>query len=223
MGGGDSDDPADLVRLEIRSALERRIPVIPIAVGGHSFPLPEQELPEDIRALRYRQGLEVRNGSFSSDMAMLVGKLQALMDRPARSPRRPSDPKAVNHGARARNRITVEKLLLTNFFWHSSGLPERDALRMQSSLAERGVAADLAQHYNENAPDAFFVRDPAEGTDRALRAPSASRTSTGHLPLRLPERGVRRVVTIRHERRTSLHPSVPQRRPFRDALPPGRW
>jgi hypothetical protein len=154
------DDPWDLVRLEIRSALERRIPVIPIAVGGFSFPLSEQDLPEDVRVLRYRQGLEVRNNSFSSDMALLVGRLRGLMERPVRSPRRTSGPTAPSYGGRGRKVAKVAKFSLM-IFWHASGLRERDACRMQSNLAKR-VAADVAKHYNKNAPDAFFVRYRAD-------------------------------------------------------------
>jgi hypothetical protein len=150
------DDPGDLVRLEIRSALERRIPVIPIAVGGFSFPLSEQDLPEDVRVLRYRQGLEVRNNSFSSDMALLVGRLRGLMERPVRSPRRTSGPTAPSYAGRGRKVAKVAKFSLM-IFWHASGLRERDARRMQSNLAKR-IAADVAKHYNKNAPDAFIVR-----------------------------------------------------------------
>ena len=142
------DDPSDFVRLEIRTALQRRIPVIPIAVGGAVFPLPEEGLPEDIRALRYRQGVEVRNSAFSSDIGLLVGQLRALLQRPPQASR-----------TAAETRTDTFRLKI---FWHESGLRERDALRMQSNLAGLGVSADVDQHYNENAPDAFFVRYRAD-------------------------------------------------------------
>ena len=142
------EDASDFVRLEIGTALQRRIPVIPIAVGGFAFPLSEEGLPDDLRALRYRQGLEVRNSSFSSDMGLLVGQLRGLLERPAHSPRSGLE----NSGAE----------FLLKIFWHASGLREDDARRMQSSLARLGVIADVDQHYNENAPDAFFVRYRAD-------------------------------------------------------------
>ena len=148
------DDPADFVRLEIRSALERHIPVIPIAVGGQPFPLPEDGLPEDLRALRYRQGLEIRNGSFSSDMALLVNKLRGLMARPTRST---GDTTPQTSSTRARGRARARPFSLM-IFWHAAGLREDDATTMRSTLAPRGVEAEITRHYNMNAPDAFFVR-----------------------------------------------------------------
>jgi len=55
------DDPSDFVRIEIQSALARGIPVIPVLVGKAVMPR-EQELPEGLKELAYRNAAEVRTG-----------------------------------------------------------------------------------------------------------------------------------------------------------------
>lgn len=55
------DDPADFVRIEIGSALARDIPVIPVLVGKMRMP-GEDELPEALQPLAYRNATEVRSG-----------------------------------------------------------------------------------------------------------------------------------------------------------------
>ena len=71
------DNPDDLVRIEIATALERDIPVIPVLIDGARIPT-AGELPEDLKALSRRNGLDVRHASFHRDMSKLV---QALKSR----------------------------------------------------------------------------------------------------------------------------------------------
>ncbi len=47
------DDPTDFVRLELETALERDIPLIPVLVDRAEMPS-EADLPESLRALIYR-------------------------------------------------------------------------------------------------------------------------------------------------------------------------
>jgi hypothetical protein len=56
------DNPNDLVRLEIATALARDIPVVPIMLDGARIPK-EDELPADISELSMRNGLDVRHAS----------------------------------------------------------------------------------------------------------------------------------------------------------------
>jgi hypothetical protein len=58
-GGRRLDSPSDFVRLEIRTALNRKIPVIPVLVDNAAMPKAGQ-LPEDLRELIYRQAILVR-------------------------------------------------------------------------------------------------------------------------------------------------------------------
>jgi hypothetical protein len=72
------DDPNDLVRLEIAAALARDIPVIPIVLDGARIPKSD-ELPEDIRELSMRNGLDVRHASFDGDMDKLITQLKGSL------------------------------------------------------------------------------------------------------------------------------------------------
>lgn len=69
------DNPDDFVRLEIKAALERNIPVI--AVLLHNFPMPLKELlPPDLADLTERQAISVRPlADFDSDLDELVDRI----------------------------------------------------------------------------------------------------------------------------------------------------
>ncbi len=64
------DNPDDWVRTEIASSLRAGVLVIPVLVDGAGLPA-VTELPENIRALAARQMAELRDGSWSDDVARL--------------------------------------------------------------------------------------------------------------------------------------------------------
>jgi formylglycine-generating enzyme required for sulfatase activity len=70
------DGENDFVRLEIATALQRDIPVIPILLDGAKVPKRE-ELPADLQGLSARNGLDVRHSSFHIDMNRLIDGLRA--------------------------------------------------------------------------------------------------------------------------------------------------
>ena len=67
------DNPEDFVHLEILTALERRIPVIPVLVDGASMPRPT-ELPNGVQPLARRQALVVGD-RFHPDVDRLIAAL----------------------------------------------------------------------------------------------------------------------------------------------------
>jgi tetratricopeptide (TPR) repeat protein len=68
-------DPADFVRIEIESALQRNIPVIPLLVAGTKMPT-EDELPDSLRNLAFRNGTQIRPApDFHTDMDRLIKNL----------------------------------------------------------------------------------------------------------------------------------------------------
>jgi TIR domain len=69
------DDPTDFVRIEIAAALQRDIPVIPILLDGARIPKANQ-LPEALKELSSRNGLDVRHASFHDDIERLISGLQ---------------------------------------------------------------------------------------------------------------------------------------------------
>jgi TIR domain len=65
------DNPDDFVRIEIETALQRGIPVIPVLVGGAVMPRTES-LPETLKALARRNGLEISHANFDSGSERLT-------------------------------------------------------------------------------------------------------------------------------------------------------
>jgi len=69
------DDPEDFVRIEIQSALERNIPVIPLLVRGAQMPA-ENSLPPALQKLVYKNGMPVRpDPDFHHDIDRLIAAL----------------------------------------------------------------------------------------------------------------------------------------------------
>ena len=79
------DDPKDFVRIEIASALKRGIPVAPVLLDGAPFPS-ENRLPEDLKALTRRNGVEVRRLTFDADAERLVRGLELTRAAAAAKP-----------------------------------------------------------------------------------------------------------------------------------------
>ena len=64
------------MRIEIQSALERGIPVIPLLVRGAQMP-GEESLPSSLRKLVYRNGIPIRSDpDFHRDMDRLIAALE---------------------------------------------------------------------------------------------------------------------------------------------------
>ena len=79
------DDPEDLVRLEIATAFERGITVIPLLVRGAQPPR-STELPDGLKELASRNALEVTDARFHSDLDRLIEELEApTQDSPSDS------------------------------------------------------------------------------------------------------------------------------------------
>jgi TIR domain len=69
------DDPQDFVRVEIESALEKDIPVIPLLVRGARMPEAEN-LPASLRSMVYKNGISIRpDPDFHRDMDRLISAL----------------------------------------------------------------------------------------------------------------------------------------------------
>ena len=75
------DDPNDFVRLEIASALKRDIPVIPVLVQGAKMPF-DEHLPDNLKELAYRNGVELTHARWSYDLQVLIKGLEAALGTP---------------------------------------------------------------------------------------------------------------------------------------------
>ncbi len=73
----------DFVRIEIRSALERGIPVIPVLVNDAELPQPDQ-LPEDLRPLLRRHAVQIHpDPDFHPSMDRFIDDLRRLSVKPS--------------------------------------------------------------------------------------------------------------------------------------------
>lgn len=78
QGGRRLDDPEDMVRIEIETALARGLKVIPLLVQAAAMPT-EAQLPPALHELAYRTALQVRpDPDFKPDMQRLIAALRAL-------------------------------------------------------------------------------------------------------------------------------------------------
>lgn len=74
------DDPQDFVRLEIETALQRNILIIPVLVKGGRMPSPS-DLPESISALAFRQAIELTDSRWAADVEKLIESVNPLLDK----------------------------------------------------------------------------------------------------------------------------------------------
>jgi hypothetical protein len=81
-------DPDDLVRAEIKAALDRNTRVIPVLVDDARFPT--GGLPDDLTPLSRRQAMELRNSHWNADVQKLIEVLKrippAVVPAPVPSP-----------------------------------------------------------------------------------------------------------------------------------------
>jgi TIR domain len=76
------DDPGDFVRIELASALRGNIAVVPVLVRGSRMPR-EDELPDDLKDLAYRNAVELTHARWKSDIQLLIRALRPYMGTPA--------------------------------------------------------------------------------------------------------------------------------------------
>src|ERR1700745_1856643 len=69
------DDPEDFVRMEIVAALQRKIRVIPVLVGGAQMPRKE-DLPEALEPLSRRNAIELSEIRFRADVNRLIEAIE---------------------------------------------------------------------------------------------------------------------------------------------------
>jgi len=76
------DDPTDFVRLEVASALENGIPIIPVLVNN--TPMPEaKSLPAELEGLAFRNGLALDSGiDFHHHADRLIAGIHRVIDPP---------------------------------------------------------------------------------------------------------------------------------------------
>jgi hypothetical protein len=89
------DDPTDFVRLEVASALENGIPIIPVLINN--TPMPEaKNLPPELEGLAFRNGLALDTGiDFHHHADRLIAGIHRVVDPPAPPPPPPAPAQVV--------------------------------------------------------------------------------------------------------------------------------
>jgi TIR domain len=87
------DDESDVHRIEVTTALNLGLRVIPILVGGAAMPR-SSELPGDLQSLAFRNALTVDHGSFTRDVEVLERALRRIEPREPSGARAPVEPTA---------------------------------------------------------------------------------------------------------------------------------
>jgi hypothetical protein len=77
-GGRRLDDPNDVVRLEVKTALERNIRVIPMLVQGATMPA-EIDLPEELAPLARRNALDLDDLHWKDGVDRLIATLTKVL------------------------------------------------------------------------------------------------------------------------------------------------
>jgi len=72
------DDPDDYVRIEIATALERGIQVIPVLFDNTPIPAPQQ-LPDNLKALSRRQAIEINPNGFEDAVKRLAVAIKKVL------------------------------------------------------------------------------------------------------------------------------------------------
>ena len=122
------DDPDDFVRIEIETALQRDIPVIPVLVDGAVMPRKEN-LPDALKPLARRQGLEISHPRFDTDSERLTKALAFVEEA-----RRKREEAAAELDERQRVGVGTDKRAAANEM-----TPTKDAWPPRSSGPKRRI------------------------------------------------------------------------------------
>jgi hypothetical protein len=141
------DDPNDFVRIEIGSALERSVPVIPVLVDGAAMPNAD-DLPDGLKKLARRQGIEISHNRFDSDAERLTDALTRIEGKklsPAGA--RPPAPVPKPPGGPARWLLAAAGVVAivggAVFFYASRGAHEEQSRREEKAKPTSDVLKTL--------------------------------------------------------------------------------
>jgi TIR domain len=162
-------DPDDFVGLEISLALQRRVLVIPVLVGGTEIPKPE-ELRADLKPLARRNALTLNNQEFQRDVDLLIATLEKGPGLRTSSKREVSDRKAVLRGRLLRRlvwKVPLIVLLVSLALWwqwrKDSGQNPNSGVSARAGAAFTGYwSGEVIYSWGEKFQEQFFFQ-PEDG------------------------------------------------------------
>jgi TIR domain len=178
------DDANDFVRLETAAALSRDIPVVPVLVQDAVMPT-EQDLPEVLKELAFRNGTELTHARWDSDMKLLIEDLRPYLETPVTAaletqPTRDQSPVATARGTPPGNRRPASRSLwaagaaavivggVSMFGYHL--WQDRPAAQARTLAAVQAPPATEAQRRPDNTAATLHVA--AKPTVKAADEPS---------------------------------------------------
>jgi FtsH-binding integral membrane protein len=180
------DDPRDLVRIEIQAALERNVYVIPVLVDGGAMPRAE-DLPEGLKNLARRQGIEISHTRFNADVERLTRAL--LRQREATEAKRAREKRERQEAGEAAERAEQARRLAEVEARHADEERPRQEAKAKRETEER---ARLREHAltDKRAESEARKREDAE-RQRGTPAPTTVTTPTQALEKVKSDQGLR--------------------------------
>lgn len=181
------DNPHDFVRLEVATALQRNIPVIPILIDGTPMPT-EAALPDDLQLLPRRQALELNSRNYDHSVRDLIRALERHIGTPQRSAPPPpltasaSSPPATPKPAWYKRPLLLIPLLLLAGFVVLLSLPASDPPTPDNHARSNTQQSAPATTNTTALPNAGFDCTAARShTEKAICTHPLSRSSDAQL------------------------------------------
>jgi hypothetical protein len=148
------DNPADFVRIEIETALDRGIRVIPVLMNRAIMP-PEDGLPPSLKPLAHRNAVRLSHDRFKADCDTLIEALQKALKQAERErqmpgvetppPRTPSPEQSAKAEELMRWEAIKLSLRAEDFADHLARFPDGPTSRLAQARMEQLQRTALAQ------------------------------------------------------------------------------
>jgi hypothetical protein len=174
------DDPMDWVRLEIASALNRHVRVVPVLVGGATMPSAE-ELPVDLRQLARRHAVELSETAWRPQVDALLDSLGEVLpgSRDAAGPVLPELPANSREGKPdVRAKVSERKAADPPESRRDVGaVPERTVF-LSYAAKDRDTARRVAGCFEQAGWNVWWDRRLIAGSNYARRIQSELQAAT---------------------------------------------
>jgi TIR domain-containing protein len=168
-GGRRLDNPEDFVRMEIGTALKRKIRVIPVLVDGAVMPS-STELPEDLKLLVRRNALRITDTSFDGDCQRLVGAIKLVLEKAAAEEQeRLAAEQGQREEAEARERAEKERLEAEQLEKERLKAVLREKDRLEAEIRERDEQQRVAAEKRQREQEAPRGQSVKRGQKRETR------------------------------------------------------
>jgi Sulfatase-modifying factor enzyme 1/TIR domain len=154
------DNPGDFLRIEIATALQRDIPVIPILLDDAKM-LKADQLPKDLEELSVRNGIDIRQRSFRSDMDNLIGRMKGNRDPFSYVPKKEDRMVWSWIGATTAAVVTIVAVGVTSIPFRWSGPHPAVPGASQTATIEQNRTAQAAEEARRSTDEEATRRDPA--------------------------------------------------------------